>query len=134
MVGVSELRGDYPCVVDVIRREPDGPARSAIGLSPTWTTVAGLSGLQAHVRYNGRWKLETTGTEVELRDDQRIVMVADLPAGVAAGANQLLITDSLQFTDDVYGSSEWKILETRDRGADGLCWALCEWAREEGVA
>ena len=139
MVAVAELRGPtaavgtYPCTVSVIRMEPDGPARTSIGLSPTWTQVAGLSNLVGHVRFGGKWTDPVTGTEVQLRDGQRIIMFADLPAGGTAGANQLLTTDQLQVTDDTYGSASWAILQIRDRAADGLCWALCEWARDEGV-
>lgn len=131
MVAVSELRGDYPVTVNVIRREPAGPAASSRGVTTAWSTIAGLSGLQGHVRYNGRWVEKATGAEVELRENERIVMIADLPAGGSAGVNDLLTTDRLQFTDDTYGQSVWMIREIRDRNADGLCWALCEWAREE---
>jgi hypothetical protein len=140
MVAVAELRGPtaaagtYPCMVNVLRREPDGPARSAIGLSPTWTTIAGLSGLVGHYRFNGKWVDKLTGEQVDLRDNQAIIMVADLPAGGSAGANQLLVTDRLQVVDDIYGTVVFQPMEVRDRAADGLCWALCEWAREEGVA
>ena len=127
MVAVSELRGDYPATVNVIRREPTGPATSSRGVTTAWAAVAGLSGLQGHVRYNGKWVQTATGAEVELKGMQRIVMIADLPAGGNAGANDLLTTDRLQFTDAVYGQSTWVIKEVRDRNADGLCWALCEW-------
>lgn len=127
MVAVSELRGDYPVTVNVIRREPTGPATSSRGITTAWSTVAGLSGLQGHVRYNGKWIESATGTEVEIKGSQRIVMIADLPAGGNASANDLLPTDRLQFTDDVYGQSIWIIREIRDRNADALCWALCEW-------
>lgn len=138
MVAVAELRGptaavgSYPVAVDVIRRNPTGPASSASGLTTAWTETV-FADLVGHVRYNGRWRLRGTDTEVELRDDQRIAMVADLPSGGGAGADRLLVTDRLRFDDDTYGTSVWRILEIRDRAADGLCWALCEWAREEGV-
>ena len=33
--------------------------------------------------------------------------------------------------DNVYGTAVWKVLEIRVRTPDRLCWALCEWAREE---
>lgn len=138
MVAVAELRGPtaavgtYPIAVDVIRRNPTGTANTAAGRTTAWTTTT-FSDLVGHVRYNGRWRMRGTDTEVQLRDDQRIIMVADLTAGGGAGANELLVTDRLRYTDDTYGESVWTILETRDRDADGLCWALCEWAREEGV-
>ncbi len=139
MVALSELTGattadgSYPRLVDIVRLEPSGPANSAAGVATTWTEVPGLTNLVGHVRYFGRWVDVETGVGVELRDNQRVVMVADIPAGGAGAAGDLLLSDNLRFEDQTYGVADWKILQVRVRKPDGLAWALCEWAREEDV-
>mgnify|MGYP003528045321 FL=1 len=60
-------------------------------------------------------------------------MVADIPAGGAGAAGDLLLSDNLRFEDQTYGVADWKLLQVRVRKPDGLAWALCEWAREEDV-
>lgn len=132
MAAVAEARGGRQSV-DVLRRNPDGASSTSTGRTATWTTTT-FAALVGHVRYNGKWKLRDTDTEVLLREDQRIIMVADLPAGAGADVNELLLSDRLRYTDDTYGLSVWVPVEIRDRDADGICWALCDWAREEGVA
>jgi hypothetical protein len=137
MVAVAELvgpttgAGSYPVYVDVVRREVIAAGNTSLGIAPTWTTVAGLTNLVGHVRFSGKWVIEETGVELEIRQHQRIVMLADLPAGGAGAANALLLTDRLRFADNVYGTSVWRVMEIRVRTSDRLCWALCEWAREE---
>lgn len=131
LVGSTAAPGSYPTSVDVVRREVLTSGNTSLGIAPTWTTVAGLTDLVGHVRFSGKWVIEETGVELEIRQHQRIVMLADLPAGGLGGANELLLTDRLRFDDHVYGSSVWRVLEIRVRTPDRLCWALCEWAREE---
>ena len=139
MVALSELTGattadgSYPRLVDIVRPEPSGPANSAAGVATVWTEVPGLTNLVGHVRYFGRWVDVETGVGVELRDNQRVVMVADIPAGGAGAAGDLLLSDNLRFEDQTYGVADWKLLQVRVRKPDGLAWALCEWAREEDV-
>lgn len=131
LVGPTTALGDYPVRVDVLRREQTAPGAPSRGIAPSWSTVAGLSDLVGHVRFSGKWVVKDTGVEIELRDHQRIVMLADLPAGGAGAANELFTTDRLRFDDNVYGVSVWRVTEIRVRTPDRLCWALCEWAREE---
>lgn len=131
LVGPTTALGDYPVRVDVVRREQTAPGAPSRGIAPTWSVVAGLSDLVGHVRFSGKWVMKDTGVEAEIREHQRIVMLADLPAGGSGGANELLLTDRLRFADNVYGTAVWKVLEIRVRTPDRLCWALCEWAREE---
>lgn len=133
LTGATTAAGSYPRLVDIVRLEPTGTANSAAGLTTTWAQVAGLSGLVGHVRYFGRWEDTESGTEVALRDNQRVVLVTGIPAGGNAATGELLLSDNLRFEDQTYGYADWKILQVRVRKPDGMAWALCEWAREEGV-
>ena len=133
VTGATTPAGSYPRYVDIVRREPTGVANSAAGLATTWTTVAGLAGLVGHVRTFGRWEDVITGTEIDLTDAQRAVLVLPIPAAGEGAAGDLLLTDRLRFTDQTYGSSVWDIKQVRVRKPDGMAWALVELAREEGV-
>lgn len=134
ITGATTAVGSYPRLIDVVRREPTGTANSAAGLSTTWTTVAGLTGLVGHVRTFGRWTDEATGTEVELKATERSILITDIPAAGDGSAGDLLLTDRLRFADQTYGTSVWDIKQVRVRKPDGIAWALVELAREEGVA
>jgi len=133
LTGPTTANGFYPRLVDIVRLEPSGDANSAAGLTTAWAQVPGLANLVGYVRYFGRWDDVTTGVGVELRENQRVVIVTDIPAGGAGDAGDLLPSDNLRFEDQVYGVADWKILQIRVRKPDDMAWALCEWAREEGV-
>lgn len=136
-VAVSEVveeataAGSYPRTVSVLRRAPGAGANAALGRSGTWTTVAGLTGLVGHVRTSGEWTDESTGASVQLRDGERIVLIADIPAAGQGSAGDLLDTDRLTWTDPVYNADAvFEIVSIRVRNPDGLVVALCRWARE----
>lgn len=134
ITGATTAAGAFPRYIDVVRREPTGTANTAVGLSTTWTTVAGLTGLVGHVRTFGRWLDEVTATEVELKTTERSVLITDIPAAGDGAAGDLLLTDRLRFADQTYGLSIWDIKQVRVRKPDGIVWALVELAREEGVS
>jgi len=131
VVEESTAAGSYSRTVSVLRRAPGAGANAAMGRSGTWTTVAGLTGLVAHVRTAGEWKDEATGAAVQLREGERIVLIADIPAAGQGSAGDLLATDRLTWTDSVYNADAvFEIVSLNVRNPDGLVVALCRWARE----
>lgn len=136
-VATSEVTGDhtaagsFPTTVDIIRREESSAGTPAAGIPGVWSTVAGLDALTGHVRTRGRWADEEKGAEVDLTDAQRIVLIADIPAGGEGAAGELLASDRLRFTDPVRGLTTWEVEQVRTRKPDGLTVALVEYARED---
>lgn len=136
-VMVSEVSGDttaagsFPTRVSVLRRVQTVAGSAAMGRSGTWANVAGLTNLVGHVRTAGKWADESTGASLHLREGERIVLIADIPAAGAGGENQLLSSDRLTWTDPVYGQDAvFEISEALVRKPDGLCVAKCVYARE----
>lgn len=136
-VGLSEASeeptdaGSYPRTVDVLRRETTVAAQSSIGLDATWTTVAGLTDLVAHVRTGGRWRDQDAGRDVDIREDERVVLIYDVPEAGDGAAGDVLPSDRLRFDDPIYGASTWEITEVRPRKAAGMANVLCKRTREE---
>ena len=131
VVGPTTAAGDYPTRVSVLRREVSAAGSPSLGRAATWTTVSGLSSLVGHVRTAGKWADQRTGASIHLRDGEWIVMLADLPAGGAGDANELLPSDRMTWTDPVYGADAvFEIAEIHVRKPDGLCVAKCVYARE----
>jgi hypothetical protein len=122
--------GSFPRHVSVLREAPAGSAQSSIGLDTTWSAVAGLTDLVAHVRTAGRWRDEAAGRDIDLRADERSVLVYDVPEAGTGGEGDVLLTDCLRFTDPTYGDSIWTVKEVRPRKASGQVNALVRWERQ----
>lgn len=123
--------GSFPRQVDVIRLEATAAAQPSLGLDASWAAVAGLTGLVGHVRTGGRWRDEEAGRDVQLRENERSVLVYDVPAAGDGAEGDILTTDRLRFDDPIYGVSAWEITEVRPRKASNMAHVLCRWAREE---
>lgn len=129
VVEEATAAGTYPRTVDVLRREETAPAQSSIGVRGTWTTVAGLSGLTAHVRTHGTW-FDAEEGQIDISGAERVVLVADIPAGGDGAQYDLLASDRLRWTDPVYGEREFEVVEVRNRNPDGIVAARCRLVRE----
>ncbi|MCP4741477.1 MAG: hypothetical protein GY871_04505 [Actinomycetales bacterium] len=134
-VALSEINGhtaandtDAVQLVSVFRRTASTKIPVA-GVPPTYAAVAGLSDLTGKIRTKGQWDAASDGQRVYLGDAFRAVYILDLPAGGNGAANQLLLTDKLQFTDPTRGDSIWRIKQIANRDEDGICLALCEFEK-----
>jgi len=123
-----------PRQVDVLRyTETVAPSPSTL-TNGTWTLVAGLTNLTAFVRTHGRWRREEEDRASDLRDSERIITIADIPAtgaGLeAVGQSVLTLGDRLRYQDESYGISTFKVTAVRPRTPAQLCTCLVEYARE----
>ncbi len=131
VVEEATAAGSYSRTVSVLRRQQSAAGNAALGRAATWGTVAGLTGLVAHVRTSGEWTDESTGAALQLREGERIVLIADVPAAGQGSAGDLLDTDRLTWTDPVYNADAvFDIERISVRNPDGLVVAFCRYARE----
>jgi len=126
----STAGGSYPRRVSVLRREQTAPAVPSLGLQATWALVPGLTNLVAHVRTHGRWADREEGESIRIKDGERVVVLADLPAGGNAGADELLPSDRLTWTDPIYGPAIFEIMQVRVRKADHIAVALTKFVEK----
>jgi hypothetical protein len=126
------LDSDFPRRVSVKRQEILAAGTPSAGISPTWTTVAGLGNLVGHVRTSGRWVDSETGARIVLGDAERVVMLMDVPAGGDGLADEVLLTDRLIFDDAIKGSSVvWDVKAVYLNKRDGIAICRVEYARED---
>jgi len=123
--GVAANDTDPVQPISVLRRTPSTKTPVA-GIPPTYVAVAGLTGLTGKIRSKGEWTAVDDGQRIELGDATRVVYLLDLPAGGKGDANQLLLTDRLQFEDPTRGDSIWRVTKITLRNEDGFSMALCE--------
>jgi len=89
------------------------------------------------VKTHGRWRRDGEQTVSDLRDGERIVVIADIPATGAGDTSVLFSTlnteDRIRFDDPVYGVTTFAVVQVRARPAAGLCAALVKYseARED---
>lgn len=136
-VAVSETKGlipadsDFPTLVSVKRQEKTSAGAPSAGVSPSWSTVAGLSGLKGHVRTNGEWTDSDTGQRIKLGEAERVVLIVDVPAGGNGLADEVLLTDRLTFVDPMVGVKVWDVRAVHIDKRDGVVSCRVNNAREE---
>ena len=127
----------YPRVVDVLRRQETVAAIPWQGISGTWIEVAGLTGIVAHVKTHGKWRRDGDADASNLREGERIILLADVPATGSGNTATLFSTvtteDRIRYDDVVYGVSTFAVVSVRARPAAGIVAALVKYseARED---
>jgi len=119
----------FPVTLDVLRRVQTSDGDPAAGIGPTWEDADGLDGLVGKIRSSGRWQKRDVGSAT-IAQDERVVTIMDLPATEGVGANVLLPTDHISFTDTMRGASVWEVLDVRNSPRDGIALALVKYVRE----
>lgn len=119
-----------PRTVDILRRQVSAAGDPSSGISPTWSAVAGLSGLTAYVYRPHEWTAREEA-QIELREGDRIVVVADVPTAGGIAADTILRTDRVRFDDALFGTTAFEIVEVRPPAGEGLIWLHVRYARED---
>jgi len=120
---------------DVVRRQVTVAGTSSRQVATTWAAVAGLDGLTAYIRTSGKWLRKGDDRATELREGERAITLLDVPAtgvaGEAVPASVLTTDDRVRYSDPVYGTATFEVLEIRPRVAAGLVTVLTRYARED---
>ncbi len=118
-----------PRTISVIRKTETVSANTALAIEATWQTVNGLDDLETLIFYPRQWQ-EDQPAEARLKSGERMLVVADVPAAGKAGANQIMLTDRVKYTDPTYGLSFWKVLEVQTIGGPGMARIKVEFDRQ----
>tara|TARA_B000000532_G_scaffold162640_1_gene131141 strand:- start:378 stop:872 length:495 start_codon:yes stop_codon:yes gene_type:complete len=110
---------NVPRVVDVVRKFQVVSVDTALGVPATWQSVAGLSDLQSLVFYPRQWH-EEEPAEAKIKAGERVIVIADVPAGGKVQANKIALTDRIKYDDPTYGQSYWEIQEVQPISGPGL--------------
>ena len=119
-----------PRTVDVLRRQVSVAPDSANFVPATWVVVAGLTGLTAMVHLPG-WEDQGQPVSQVLRDGERMVIIADIPAAGGVSDDTLKSSDRLKYDDPTYGEQVFEIIELRSEPGTGLVFARVKYAKEE---
>ena len=137
MVEPATAVGAYSRTVSVVRRVQTVAPEPSRGKAGTWAVVAGLTGLQAHVRTVGRWLRDGAEAGVWIRSNERIITTTDIPAtgagAAAVGANVIMTTDRIRYVDPVFGEVTLQVTEVNHRETSGHVTVLATYddARED---
>ena len=122
---------EFPATLSVLRREKVSDGVPSAGIDAAWTLVAGMTNIVGKIRTNGRWLDRESGTRIWLGQNERIVLLMDIPAGGNGEANELFLTDRVSFDDPVKGQSVWEILDVYVSKRDGIASARVRYAKED---
>lgn len=126
LVETSAPAGD-PRTVSVLRMEQDDAGNLALGISPSWSQIAGLANLEAAVITAAQWAEQPIrGVKVELKDADRVIIIADVPLG-----GLILPSDRIQYTDPVYGEVVFDVIESLFDDGANICRVLVKYAKED---
>lgn len=137
VVAASEINNEvaaastFPMLLSVIRREKVSNGSPAAGIDATWSLVAGMTDLVGKVRTNGRWFDRESGTRIVLGQNERVVLLMDIPVGGNGEANELFLTDRISFDDPTKGQSIWEVLDLYVSKRDGIVSARVRYAKED---
>lgn len=118
-----------PRTVDVLRVTQQVSANTAAGIPATWSVVNGLESIQSLVFQPREWN-EAHPAQAKLLDAQRIILMADVPAGGGILADKILTTDRVQYDDPTYGVVPFDVLEVFPIKGAGLVRVKVEYVRE----
>lgn len=120
-----------PVVVNILRFVQSGGS-SASMQAPNMNPVAGLEGIQAALYMEPPWMKEKSEGDVPRREGERWVKLIDVPDVTPGGADQVLLSDRLQFDDSQYGpASEFKVVEIRPYVTAGWITVKCVYDRKD---
>ena len=108
-----------PRVVDVVRKFQVVSVDTALAVPATWQSVAGLTNLQSLVFYPRQWA-EEEPAEAKIKSGERVIVIADVPAGGKVQANKIALTDRIKYDDPTYGQSYWEVQEVQPISGPGL--------------
>lgn len=128
----EEATSGVPRVVTILRREhAPGVGNQALGIPPVWSSVNGLENLPATVFHPNKWDTTLTKGDIRLLEGKRTILVADVPAGGAVGADRIIPTDVIRYDDPLYGLSQFEVLSSTPVPGPGLVLVEAQYVRRD---
>lgn len=121
-----------PFTVTILRRVKTADGTPSQGIAPTYAFAPGLSGLFATVVLPAEWnKEQVSDGGVLLKDNQRVVLLVDIPSSGGVSAGKLLLSDQIRMEDPVYGDVTFDVTNLMPSAGSNIVRAVVTYAREE---
>jgi hypothetical protein len=103
---VEQPTNGIPRTIDIVRKAKAQDANTALGVAAQWSPVAGLTGLSATLFLPNEWEGPRDETKaVRVKEGERSLLVADVPAAGTIPADRIMLTDNVKIDDPVYGEA-----------------------------
>jgi hypothetical protein len=121
-----------PSPVSIIRRVLTSAGNPSQGIEPTYNFAAGLSAVFGTVILPAAWNpVQPQEGGVILKDNERVVILVDIPAAGGVAAGKLLLSDQLLLTDPIYGFVTFDVTKVMPSPGPNIVRAVARYAREE---
>ena len=128
---VEQATNGTPRVVDVIRKTKTVDANTALGVPAVWAAVDGLTSLPATLFMPNKWDEVRPGKVVEVKEGERTLLVADVPAAGGISSDKILLTDKIKIEDPVYGLVSFDVEEVNPIRGTGLVHIKVSYSRDD---
>lgn len=126
LVEATAPAGD-PRTISILRRQSNNDGNTTLHIPNTWTTVAGMADLEAAVLEATDWSEQWPGKPpVELKDADRIILIADVPSG-----GYVLTSDRVLYDDPIYGVRTFDVVHAVYDDAANICRVLVKYAKAD---
>lgn len=121
-----------PFTVIILRRVQTAAGDPSQGIEPTYAFAPGLSNLFAAVVLPTEWnKEQPSDGGVMLKENQRVVLLVDIPSAGGVDAGKLLLSDQIRMEDPVYGDVTFDVARLMPSPGPNIVRAVVTYAREE---
>ncbi len=128
---VEQPTNGIPRTIDIVRKTKTVDANSALGVPATWTPVAGLESLSATLFLPNEWDGARDKTQaVEVKEGERTLLVADVPAAGSIPEDRIMLTDNVKIDDPVYGEAYFSIETVNPIRGTGLIHLTVVYSRD----
>ena len=122
--------GSFPATATIRRKRVTAAGSTAAGIAPTYASVAGLENIPAILFLPQAWN-DQPEVGVKLKSTERLLILVDVPLTASEGADIVLPTDTVLFTDPVYGAeAEFSVVQVAPYKATGMISLRVEYARQ----
>lgn len=122
---------DTPFPVTILRRVQTAAGDPSQGVPPTYAFAAGLTNLFGAVVLPAAWNKEQPSEGgVMLKNNQRVVLLVDVPSAGGVPAGKVLLSDQLVLEDPVYGSAIFDVGELLPSPGPNIVRVVATYARE----
>lgn len=120
-----------PFPVTILRRVQTAAGNPAQGIAPTYAFAPGLSSVFGSVILPAAWNTnQPSEGGVILKDNERVVVLVDIPSSGGVAAGKLLLSDQLMLPDPVYGLVTFDVVEVMPSPGPNIIRAVARYARE----
>ena len=128
---VEQPTNGIPRTIDIVRKAKTQDANTALGVAAQWSPVAGLTGLSATLFLPNEWEGTRDETDsVRVKEGERSLLVADVPAAGTIPADRIMLTDNVKIDDPVYGEAYFSIESVKPIRGTGLIHVKVVYSRD----